>query len=275
VSPSFDGEPIFGRLIGGTNGGSFAIGVDAAQELRRRYKPDSALLETQVRAQTGTGHLRDGMVVDVAGKLLPQLILVRHVECKSGHLRVRLMFDPTLGLPGRRPRVSKRGNVLASDWGSLAVALQSSRPLDLAPGTETQLEISHGSALTLVMSHCQHVPLAPDSRPIEHKAARARSMCGARTRGSLPRHRRNPRSCAFPSGTNPAGALPLICGLVDPAPGAVEFAASKGMQPTSSMISRGVRPRRTSSSRSNALWCGSPKRSTHCAAVASANRWPA
>jgi GH15 family glucan-1,4-alpha-glucosidase len=157
--PSFDGEPLFGRLIGGPRSGSFAIGVDTVQQLSRRYRSDSAVLETHVRAQTGAGRLFDGMVVDVSGKLLPQLVLVRHVECEGGQLRLRITFDPKLGLPGRPPRESRRGDVLVCDWGSLAVALQSSRPLDMSPGREMEIEVSQGSSLTLVMTLSDRSPL--------------------------------------------------------------------------------------------------------------------
>jgi GH15 family glucan-1,4-alpha-glucosidase len=157
--PSFDGEPLFGRLIGGAQGGSFAIGVDATQQLGRRYRPDSAVLETLVQAQTGTGRILDGMVVDVSGELLPQLVLVRHVDCEIGRLRLRVMFDPKLGLPGRPPRAAKRAGGLVCEWGSLAVALRSSRPLDLSPGKEAEVELSQGSSLTLVMTLADRSPL--------------------------------------------------------------------------------------------------------------------
>lgn len=157
--PSFDGEPIFGRLIGGPRAGSFTVGVDAVQQLSRHYKSNSAVLETDIRARTGTGRLLEGMVVEVSGKLLPQLILVRHVECESRRLRLRITFDPKLGLPGRPPRESRRGDALVCDWRSLAVALQSSQPLDLSLGTEMEIEISQGSSLTLVMTLSDRSPL--------------------------------------------------------------------------------------------------------------------
>lgn len=73
--PRFDGEPIFGRLIGGPQGGSFAMAVDDVRHRSRRYKSDSAVLETHVREQTGTGRLLEGMVGEISGKLLPQLVV--------------------------------------------------------------------------------------------------------------------------------------------------------------------------------------------------------
>lgn len=45
--PRFDGEPVFGRLVGGENSGHFALRpLKPASVVRRRYRLDSAVLET-------------------------------------------------------------------------------------------------------------------------------------------------------------------------------------------------------------------------------------
>src|SRR5688572_16553024 len=45
--PCFDGEPLFGRLVGGADAGSFTMGpASPATVVGRRYRPDSVTLET-------------------------------------------------------------------------------------------------------------------------------------------------------------------------------------------------------------------------------------
>src|SRR5215468_6408987 len=68
--PSFDGEPIFGRLVGGAAGGGFRLGpAGTARVARRRYRPESATLETVWDCGGGTLTLTDAMVAEVAGRL--------------------------------------------------------------------------------------------------------------------------------------------------------------------------------------------------------------
>lgn len=157
--PNFDGQPVFGRLVGGPQSGAFAVGIDGLDESRRSYRKDSAVLETIVRAETGSGRRTDGMVVEVSGRLLPQLILVRRIECEQGSLRVRVKFDPKLGLPGRAARSSRRAGALVCEWGSIAIGLQSSPELRLEAGKETAVDVRAGSALNLVMTLSDRAPV--------------------------------------------------------------------------------------------------------------------
>ena len=155
--PAFDGRPVFGRLLG--DGSAFHVEIDGLVESRRSYRHDSAVLETVVKAETGTGRRTDAMVVDVSGRLLPQTILVRRIECGRGSLRVRVDFDPMLGLPGHAPRATRRTGALVCEWGSLAIGLQTSPDLALEAGTETAVVIPAGEALTLVMTLADRAPV--------------------------------------------------------------------------------------------------------------------
>ena len=45
--PRFDGQPVFGRLVGGPAAGTFRMGpAEAATVTVRRYRPHTATLET-------------------------------------------------------------------------------------------------------------------------------------------------------------------------------------------------------------------------------------
>src|SRR4051794_16743240 len=79
--PHFDGEPVFGQLLAGSDGGSFRLGpVGDATLVGRRYRPQSTVLETTWRVGPARLVLTEGMVADVAGDLFPTFCLVRRLE---------------------------------------------------------------------------------------------------------------------------------------------------------------------------------------------------
>ena len=164
--PAFDGDPVFGRLIGGPGSGTFSISIEGLDDSRRSYRRNSAVLDTDFHSATGAGQLTDAMVVDVEGALLPQLILVRTLRCNEGALRARILFDPKLGLPGTSPRTGRRAGVLVCEWGSVALSLCISAELELWPGRELTTEIPAGSSLSFVMtlSHRSPVVFVPPER---------------------------------------------------------------------------------------------------------------
>jgi GH15 family glucan-1,4-alpha-glucosidase len=157
--PDFDREPVFGRVLTGLGGGSFALSIDQLQDWHRRYRDGSAVLETAFRSATGSGERTDGMVVDVSGKLLPQLILVRRIACTQGTVRLHVNFDPKLGLPGTRPRAARRAGHLVCEWGSIAIGLQSAPELDLEPGKDASIDLLAGSSISFAMTLSNRAPV--------------------------------------------------------------------------------------------------------------------
>ena len=159
--PRFDGLPVFGSLVDRTSGGSFSISLVEAKETRRSYLPGSAVLESTVSTSTGEARRLEGMVANVAGALLPQSLLVRRVECTAGEVHVRVLFDPRLGLPGRPPERTRKdahGRVIC-EWGSLAVGVDCEPAAAIEPGRETELALSAGQSLTIVMSVADRGPV--------------------------------------------------------------------------------------------------------------------
>src|SRR3954471_7802587 len=69
--PRFDGQPVFGRLVGGPTAGRFRLApAHSATVLSRRYRPGSATLETTWHTKDGRLTLTEGMVAELAGRLL-------------------------------------------------------------------------------------------------------------------------------------------------------------------------------------------------------------
>jgi GH15 family glucan-1,4-alpha-glucosidase len=157
--PRFDSEPVFGRLVAAETGGSFSITAVGYESVARRYRDGSAVLETTWRTESGVMSLTDGMVLDVSTRLAPQALLVRQVRCNVGRGEVRIHFAPRLGLLGTPPHVSHRGSVLVCAWGALAVSLESSPDVDLAPATEKIVSLSQGETMTFAMGVAHRTPL--------------------------------------------------------------------------------------------------------------------
>ena len=159
--PRFDGLPVFGRMVDRINGGSFSMSLADTKETRRSYLPGSAVLETTVSTSTGTARLVEGMVANVGGALLPQSLLIRRMECTSGEVRLRVLFDPRFGLPGTRPERSRRvanGRVIC-EWGSLAISFECEPAAGIEPGSETELTLSAGQSLTVIVSVADRGPI--------------------------------------------------------------------------------------------------------------------
>jgi GH15 family glucan-1,4-alpha-glucosidase len=157
--PRFDSEPVFGRLVDPASGGWFSITPLGLRSTGRRYRDGSCVLET--RWQTGSGEvvLEEGMILDVSGRLLPQALVVRRVECVAGEVEVGVCFAPRQGLPGRDPRVERRAGALVCSWGPLALGLRSAPQLQIVPGQEATVSLRAGSALTFALSVADRTPL--------------------------------------------------------------------------------------------------------------------
>jgi pentatricopeptide repeat protein len=157
--PRFDSDPVFGRLVGGDRAGSFSLRVDDVRSVSRRYRNDSAVLETTWRTGGGETTLTEGMVLQVSGRLLPQLLLVRRIECQGAPTNVRIRFDPKDGLLGRTVRAEKRNGALVCVRGSLAMALQASPAIRLAVGEDIETTLEPGRSLTFALGATDRHPL--------------------------------------------------------------------------------------------------------------------
>ena len=96
--PRFDANPVFGRLIGGPGAGRFRMApAQGVSVVSRRYRPETATLETTWQTEAGRLTLTEGMVAEVSGQLLPATLLVRRLTAQDGPVEVIVEFDPRLG----------------------------------------------------------------------------------------------------------------------------------------------------------------------------------
>jgi GH15 family glucan-1,4-alpha-glucosidase len=96
--PRFDSPSLFARLLDARRGGHFSITPDGAYETRRRYRPDSNVLETEFVSPHGHARMTDAMVAVPQSyntkMLMPQSMIVRRVEGIAGSVPLRVEFVP-------------------------------------------------------------------------------------------------------------------------------------------------------------------------------------
>ena len=157
--PSFDGEPVFGRLVGGPEAGTYRLGPAVPTvPAQRRYRPETATLETTWAVGEGTLVLTDAMVAEVRGQLLPATLLVRRLTAVGQPVEAVVEFDPRLGERHVRPRV-RSGPSLVCEWGPLALSLGSGPELTIETGIPSSFVVTPGHPVTLVLAVAYGEPL--------------------------------------------------------------------------------------------------------------------
>lgn len=123
--PRFDREPVFGRLVGGEDAGEFTIAPtgDRWAVAERRYRPDSAVLETTWSVGSGQLVLTEAMLPELGGRLLPQSLFVRRLVAHGAPTEVTITFRPRSRVDGRDRLVRTEPAMLVATWGPLAVGL--------------------------------------------------------------------------------------------------------------------------------------------------------
>lgn len=159
--PRFDSAPVFGQLVGGREAGTFRAGPaqPAAAVVARGYRHDTATLTTTWKVGRGQLTLTEGMVAEIAGRLLPATLLVRRLSAQGCAIDAMVDFDPRRGEHHDAPRVRRTRSALLCEWGSLALSLACDPDLAIEPGHPTLITVRPGRPVTLVLSVAHREPL--------------------------------------------------------------------------------------------------------------------
>ncbi len=181
--PRFDGQPVFGRLVGGPDAGVFTMGpAHPATVVARHYRNETATLETTWDCGEAQLTLTEAMIAEVAGTLLPTTLLVRRLTATGGPIDALVDFDPRLGEHHRTPRVAHRGDALVCTWGGAALALRCRPAQAIEPGQPASISITPDAPLTITLAVAERGPLAyvhPDTgwAALETDERRWRAWC--------------------------------------------------------------------------------------------------
>ncbi|HKE76489.1 MAG TPA: glycoside hydrolase family 15 protein [Acidimicrobiales bacterium] len=187
--PRFDSEPLFCALLDHARGGEFRVAPERTVEARQRYEPDTGVLITELRCETGLVRLTDALALRSGADLADDAAadrreLVRSALVLDGSVRLRVDVQPRGGA-----HVRPAFNGLAVDCPrqpGLRLHLRSNRPL---PGLQSTHDLQQGDRLNLVLSwgrFHRHHPLAAEARLRETADAWRRWMTGFHYDGPEP-----------------------------------------------------------------------------------------
>jgi GH15 family glucan-1,4-alpha-glucosidase len=152
--PRFDGEPVFARLLAGEDGGHFRLGPSTeSPPIVRRYRPGTAVIETEWEVDGARLRLTEGMVSELAGALLPTTVLVRRLEAFGGPVRASVSCEPRFGPARKHPHVRRTFAATTFTHGPFALSLTGEVPPDGA------LVVEPGRPATYVLGAAHGGPL--------------------------------------------------------------------------------------------------------------------
>jgi GH15 family glucan-1,4-alpha-glucosidase len=121
--PNLDSASVFGGLLDQQRGGSFRLAPKVEFQSRRRYLPETNVLETTYDTDRGRVRVTDAMTLPRAG-LAPQRELVRRVEPIDGEVPMSWRVEPRFGYGSQPARIGMRAGVAVASAGADALAVR-------------------------------------------------------------------------------------------------------------------------------------------------------
>jgi GH15 family glucan-1,4-alpha-glucosidase len=187
--PRFDSEPLFAALLDHGRGGAYRLAPEGLLEARQWYQPDTGVLVTELRSDSGLVRVTDALALRSGADLTDDAAadrreLIRSAVVLSGSVRLVVDLQPRGG-----GQVRPAFNGLAVECPrqpGLRLHLRSNRPLS---GLRSTHDLQQGDRLNLVLSwgrFHRHHPLDAESRLSETADAWRRWMTGFRYDGPEP-----------------------------------------------------------------------------------------
>jgi GH15 family glucan-1,4-alpha-glucosidase len=162
--PRFDSAACFAALLGEDRHGHWRISpADGNFRVRRRYRPDTLVLETEFDTDSGTVRLTDCMPPRDQDP-----VLVRLIEGVSGTVDLRMTLEARFEYGSARPRFRQRDEALGIVAGPAALWLFAPVHIRRSQGIATaELAVSQGDRVPLaaVWRNSRADPPGPPSGP--------------------------------------------------------------------------------------------------------------
>ena len=165
--PYLDSPSVFGALLDRQKGGRFALAPVDPFEVRRRYVPDTNVLETTFITDRGVARVTDAMTLPLGGGLVPLRELIRRIDGVSGAVRFRWSVEPRFDYGSRPAEVGTRSGVPVATAGRDAIAVNSwdaGEPMIRGDAVDGTFETSDGSCALIALSATHQEPLVLPAR---------------------------------------------------------------------------------------------------------------
>ena len=164
--PDLDSPSVFGAVLDADRGGRFILRPEGAAEARRRYLPDTNVLETTFATATGRVRVTDAMTLPGRG-LAPFRELARRVEGLDGRVPMRWRVEPRFGYGLAPTRIEPRTPFPVATSGGTAVAAcawDAGRVDCDGAGIGGRFESRPGARATIALSAAHGEPLVFPAR---------------------------------------------------------------------------------------------------------------
>jgi GH15 family glucan-1,4-alpha-glucosidase len=171
--PYVDSPTIFASLLDARRGGRCTLAPPEPFEVRRRYVPETNVLETTFVTDGGVARVTDALTLPIGNGLAPFRELARRVEGISGVVRLRWAVEPRFGYGGDVGMIGQRSGIPVATGGDQAVAVCSwdaGSPQLSAGSIEASFETAEGSAALVALSMAYQEPLVfPPRSDVERR----------------------------------------------------------------------------------------------------------
>lgn len=164
--PDLDSPSVFGAVLDADRGGRFILRPEDAAEARRRYLPDTNVLETTFATATGRVRVTDAMTLPGRG-LAPFRELARRVEGLDGRVPMQWRVEPRFGYGLAPTRIDPRTPFPVATSGGTAVAActwDAGRVDCDGAGIGGRFESRAGARATIALSAAHGEPLVFPAR---------------------------------------------------------------------------------------------------------------
>lgn len=172
--PDLDSSSVFGAVLDADRGGRFALRPRQPHEARRRYLPDTNVLETTFTTSTGVVRVTDAMTLP-GGGLGPSREVVRRIDGLAGRVPMCWRVEPRFGYGSATVRLDTRGSYPVATSGSDALAVcawDAGSPRIEASSIDGEFDARDGASGTLAMIAARAEPLVfPTRAQAERRAA--------------------------------------------------------------------------------------------------------
>jgi GH15 family glucan-1,4-alpha-glucosidase len=177
--PRFDSPSIFAALLDANSGGRLRVRPVGEFRSRRRYLPDTNIVETTFRTANGAFVLRDLMPIasesDKHGAFMPDHEVLRELQGLDGEVELEVVYEPRPDYGRARPALERRGAL--GLWCTAAagvLALHSDLPLELTEdrrAARSVVRLGAGELKYLALTYSEDAPAVV---PLLGDVARAR-----------------------------------------------------------------------------------------------------